>query len=62
MVDHWMMIRPKQLDLLTNLLTALLGKVHEADSGHGQIAQTRGIPIIAENTPTSHASVGVPEY
>ncbi|KAH0709073.1 hypothetical protein KY284_010500 [Solanum tuberosum] len=28
--------------------------VHEADSGHGQIAQTRGIPIVAENTPTSH--------
>ncbi|KAL3339316.1 hypothetical protein AABB24_028102 [Solanum stoloniferum] len=25
-----------------------------ADSGHGQIAQTTGIPSVAENTPTSH--------
>ncbi|KAH0765129.1 hypothetical protein KY285_001000 [Solanum tuberosum] len=29
-------------------------KVHDADSGHGQIAQTRGIPSVVENTPTSH--------
>uniref|UniRef100_M1DZL0 Uncharacterized protein n=1 Tax=Solanum tuberosum TaxID=4113 RepID=M1DZL0_SOLTU len=25
-----------------------------ADSGHGQITQTTGIPSVAENTPTSH--------
>ncbi|WMV32785.1 hypothetical protein MTR67_026170 [Solanum verrucosum] len=34
---------------------------HDADSGHGQIAQTRGIPIVAENTPTSHENTGDPK-
>ncbi|KAG5632892.1 hypothetical protein H5410_004609 [Solanum commersonii] len=29
------------------------GQVHD-DSGHGQIAPARGVPIVAENTPTSH--------
>ncbi|KAG5610191.1 hypothetical protein H5410_021472, partial [Solanum commersonii] len=28
--------------------------IHDADGGHGQIAQTKGIPSVVENTPTSH--------